>query len=86
MWDGVIIKESMWAYPREHSAKQQMRHCYAGLNSSSASKITEKAREHADRLHEVFSEENQYSLMVSHVCEVLKPHETTTETDVIEFD
>jgi len=86
VWDGVIIKESMWAYPREHSAKQQMRHCYAGLNSSSASKITEKAREHAARLHEIFSEENQYALMISQICEVLKPAETASEAEVLEID
>ena len=28
VWKGVIIKESMWAYPRETSAKEQMRLCY----------------------------------------------------------
>ena len=29
VWEGVIIKESMWAYPREQSARQKMRECYA---------------------------------------------------------
>jgi glycosyltransferase involved in cell wall biosynthesis len=86
VWDGVIIKESMWAYPREQSAKQQMRHCYTGLNSPSASKVTEKAREHAERLHEIFSEENQYTLMVSHICEVLKSAEPAPEAEVLEID
>ena len=85
VWEGVIIKESMWAYSREHSAKQQMRQCYAGLNSPSASKIAERAKEHADRLHQLFSEENQYALMVSEVCDALKMSSDITTEDVIEF-
>jgi glycosyltransferase involved in cell wall biosynthesis len=28
IWDGVVVKDSMWAYARENSAKQQMRACY----------------------------------------------------------
>ena len=28
VWDGVIMADSMWAYAREGSAKQQMRLCY----------------------------------------------------------
>jgi glycosyltransferase involved in cell wall biosynthesis len=29
VWDGVITQDSMWAYAREGSAKEQMRICYA---------------------------------------------------------
>ena len=85
VWAGVIIKESMWAYPREHSAKQQMRQCYAGLSSSSASKIIDQAKEHADRLHQIFSEESQYALMVSEVCETLQISSDISTEEVIEF-
>ena len=28
VWKGVLIENSMWAYPRESSAKEQMRLCY----------------------------------------------------------
>ena len=28
VWNGVLIENSMWAYPRESSAKEQMRSCY----------------------------------------------------------
>ena len=28
VWKGVLIENSMWAYPRETSAKEQMRLCY----------------------------------------------------------
>lgn len=34
VWDGVIIKESMWAYAREGSAKQQMRLCYENAKNN----------------------------------------------------
>ena len=33
VWDGVIIKESMWAYAREQSAKEKMRLCYDNLTN-----------------------------------------------------
>ena len=33
VWKGVLIEESMWAYPRETSAKEQMRLCYDNVNS-----------------------------------------------------
>ena len=28
VWEGVIVADSMWAYPRENSAKEKMRECY----------------------------------------------------------
>ena len=31
VWDGVIVKDSMWAYSREASAKEQMRQCYEDI-------------------------------------------------------
>ncbi len=36
VWDGVLIKESMWAYAREGSAKQQMRLCYDNGKNNTA--------------------------------------------------
>jgi glycosyltransferase involved in cell wall biosynthesis len=33
VWDGVIIKESMWAFPREQSAKEQLRAAYNDRDS-----------------------------------------------------
>ena len=45
-WEGVIVPDSMWAYARESSAKQQMRSCYedvaAGITKWNNSKITER--------------------------------------------
>jgi predicted PolB exonuclease-like 3'-5' exonuclease len=34
VWDGVLIKESMWSFPRETSAKQQMRLCYEDIKNN----------------------------------------------------
>ena len=33
VWEGVLIKESMWSYPRETSAKENMRKCYNDIVS-----------------------------------------------------
>tara|TARA_R110000824_G_scaffold56144_1_gene153961 strand:- start:260 stop:1537 length:1278 start_codon:yes stop_codon:yes gene_type:complete len=87
VWEGVIIKESMWANPREHSARQKMRECYSDLVSNDK-KIFKRFKDHAKLLHETFSEENQYALMVESVCKVLKidPDNESTEQVVLEFD
>ena len=34
VWEGVLIKESMWSYPREASAKQKMRLCYEDVTNN----------------------------------------------------
>ena len=58
VWDGVLVQNSMWAYPRESSAKEQMRLCYQerdeqrDINRSAA-------------LAERFSAEKQYNRFVS---------------------
>jgi glycosyltransferase involved in cell wall biosynthesis len=33
VWDGVLVADSMWAYAREGSAKEQMRLCYENVKS-----------------------------------------------------
>tara|TARA_Y100000034_G_scaffold30470_1_gene37279 strand:+ start:2769 stop:3869 length:1101 start_codon:yes stop_codon:yes gene_type:complete len=85
VWDGVIVKDSMWAYPREHSAKQQMRRCYADLTSADGDEVKSKIEEHADHLKTVFSEEKQNALFVTEVCKVLGDV-STEEVEVIEFE
>ena len=71
VWEGVIIKESMWAYPREYSARQQMRQCYTDLTGPDAEAVEERFSRWAENLHEDFSEERnkldrtlQHSLIV----------------------
>jgi len=60
VWENVLVKDSMWAYPREHSAKQQMRQCYANIEKSK--KVAKKL---ATRLNKDFKEEIMYAKMVS---------------------
>lgn len=90
VWDGVIIKDSMWANPREHSAKQKMRECYSDLTSDNSEKIVERFMNHANYLHETFSEEKQNAIMVESICKALDidPNEKTSNIDdiVLEFD
>ena len=58
VWDGVIMKDSMWAYPREQSAKEKMRQCYENTESRNNS------NNYAQELHERFSEERMYKQFV----------------------
>ena len=85
-WEGVILKDSLWAYPREHSAKQQMRRCYADLTSDSREDTMDEVRKYAEVLHEVFSEEKQYALMVSEVCEALEIKTDPVEQEMLDFE
>ena len=59
VWEDVLIKESMWAYPREHSAKQQMRQCFSNIKKSqkAASKL-------AKRVQAEFTEEKLYTKFI----------------------
>jgi len=90
VWEGVIIKESMWSNPREHSAKQKMRECYSDLTSDNKEEISQRFKNHAAYLHEEFSEEKQYAVMVNSVCKALgiNPDRDANKTDdiVLEFD
>jgi len=90
VWEGVIIKESMWANPREHSAKQKMRECYSDLTSENKEQILQRFQKHANYLHEEFSEEKQYAVMVNSVCKALgiNVDKETIASDniVLEFD
>ena len=62
VWENVIIKESMWAYPREHSAKQQMRQCYANQEASQKT-----AAGLAERLMRDFTTEQMYAKFISSI-------------------
>jgi hypothetical protein len=61
VWDGVITPDSMWAYARESSAKEQMRACYENLTDEDLSGIEAITNENrAKKLHERFSQEKMY--------------------------
>ena len=85
VWDGVLIKESMWAYSREHSAKQQLRLCYSDLTGDRASETQKVFTDHAAYLHETMSPEIQNARMVESVCAALgiDPNTSIASTDEI---
>ncbi len=58
VWDGVIVADSMWAYPRENSAKEQMRNCYTETSGEGENK-------HSNNLHERFSVDKMYENFVN---------------------
>jgi len=68
VWEGVIIKESGWAYPRESSAKQKMRECYNDVINDNIAWVAPYATE----LHERFSQERMYGKFVNSVVQALK--------------
>ncbi len=82
VWDGVIVKESMWAYAKEESAKKQMRSCYE--NSS-------RRDDYASELNTRFSREKQYEIFVSHLnefteCEFEDEQWWETTNEVVEYE
>jgi glycosyltransferase involved in cell wall biosynthesis len=77
-WEGVLIRGSMWAYPREASAKLKMRQCYeevtAGNNTSC---------EYAAELKERFSEDKMYAAFVDAMN---LPATEGASTEMMEFE
>lgn len=60
VWDGVLVKESMWAYARESSAKEQMRLCYEdGVNQTT--------RWNNSQIMERFKNTKQYKNFVDNI-------------------
>ena len=65
VWENVIIKESMWAYPREQSAKRQMRLCYEDTIGGADSSL--RAAYLSERLHKTYSVDKMYQKFVEMV-------------------
>jgi hypothetical protein len=87
VWENVIVKESMWAIPREEAAKQQLRRCYNDLISGPDNTAITMARTNANRLHIEFSEEKQNAQMVAAVCTALNiDPDKTSGAEVLEFE
>jgi len=57
-WEGVIVPDSMWAFAREGSAKEQMRACFESNT---------KRDDYSQQLHERFSEQAMYEKFVNEV-------------------
>ena len=62
VWDGVLQKDSMWAFARESSTKEQMRQCLDDIIANKNSFC-----DYALELKERFSEEKMYQLFVDSV-------------------
>ena len=71
VWDGVLIKESMWAYPREQSAKEKMRICYNDILAGTKNRGEDRALKLTARLEEEFSSEIKYK----EFCNVISEEE-----------
>jgi len=69
-WEGVIIKESMWAYAREQSSKDMMRQCYKDIIDNTG--ISSKSQEYATQLSKRFSEQNMYERFVNNIYSIEK--------------
>tara|TARA_R110000824_G_scaffold195409_2_gene378164 strand:+ start:9858 stop:11117 length:1260 start_codon:yes stop_codon:yes gene_type:complete len=65
VWENVLIKESMWAYPREQSAKQKMRTCYEDVTNNIEDTYASQSSEYATELKERFSAEKLYAQFVN---------------------
>tara|TARA_R110002074_G_scaffold14595_3_gene50230 strand:- start:375 stop:2387 length:2013 start_codon:yes stop_codon:yes gene_type:complete len=81
VWEGVLLKESHWCYPREHAAKRQMRICYEDLTSEKKEEILDGAKKHADYLSVKFSEEALYQKFVNSLVS-RSPHEDVDVADI----
>tara|TARA_B100000085_G_scaffold123031_1_gene111998 strand:- start:8823 stop:10082 length:1260 start_codon:yes stop_codon:yes gene_type:complete len=68
VWKSVIVEESMWAYPRESSAKEQMRACYNDISSDENN--NSNICEYANQLKERFNEQKMYGEFVA----AIQPH------------
>ena len=71
LWEGVLIKESGWAYAREVSAKEKMRLCYEDVcrldknPKDIKDNIAALAEAHAEFLKDKFAEEKMYAKFIS---------------------
>ena len=64
IWDGVLVKESGWCYPRENSAKETMRQCYTDIIADTDS-IASSACTHAEFLKNKFAEDKMYAKFIA---------------------
>jgi len=72
VWDGVLIKESMWAYAREQSAKEKMRQCYDDITTKNENSYALKSHEYSQEVHERFSNERMNKKFVGVIALHLK--------------
>ena len=64
VWENVITKESMWAWPREQGAKSQMRQCYNDVVNNAENSIAAGAPAYTEELKVRFEQEKMYKEFV----------------------
>ena len=67
VWDGVITAESMWAYPRETSAKEQMRLCYEQITGVQDNNF--RPNDYADQLNARFAKTKMYEKFIEAISD-----------------
>ncbi len=80
VWENVLIEESSWAYPRETSAKEQMRKCYNDILAGEELPAVKYAEELKDR----FSAEKMYKKFVDLVHAQAPQQTVVNDMDEIE--
>jgi glycosyltransferase involved in cell wall biosynthesis len=65
-WEKVILEDSMWCWPREQSAKEQMRQCYNDILNNEGH--VKNVKKYSRRTRKIFSKENIYKAFVDAVC------------------
>jgi len=65
VWDKVLIAESSWAYPKEASAKAQLRQCYEDIINKTG--IAADAPNYAEELKIRFNQDKMYESFVKEV-------------------
>jgi len=58
----------MWAFPREKSAKHQMRKAYNNLSGQKAKESQKIFKNYSEKVQNTFSPNKLYSQMVESVC------------------
>ena len=84
VWEKVLIKDSMWAYPREGSTKEQLRRCYEDVKNKNEDSFALRAGTYAAETHERFSEEKQNALFVNSLMEFVQTKEEEEWRDILD--
>ena len=81
VWDGVLIKDSMWSFAREQSAKEKMRQCYNDVVNNVEGSIAAGAEDYAALLHDKFSADKMYEKFVENVFPAKELEKMQEEVD-----
>ena len=95
IWENVIIKESMWAYPREQSVKEHMRNCYNDILSNSDDLGVDRATKLATYIHDEFAAEKKYKEFCNAIADeealgienwLMALDEDVKEDEIVEYE